>query len=236
MFIIEDNIDFYSEINNEEEINKNDICLITQNSLDKDHISLECGHKFNYEAIFNDIINHKTKFNKLEKTFLTTNEIRCPYCRNIQDKLLPYNELYPKIHGVNYFDDHIYLLNIFKNYNDKWIKGKCMYFNESNDPENSNCCMNTNVTYIKTFNLFLCNQHKNLYIKNYLIKYEKQKKDKEKNEKLLLKEQKMKELKELKNAIPICSTITKSGKQCSFKSVKEGLCTRHYKLLNNTTI
>ena len=55
-----DNIDFYSEINNEEEINKDDICLITQNTLDKDHISLECGHKFNYDAIFNDIINHKT--------------------------------------------------------------------------------------------------------------------------------------------------------------------------------
>ena len=63
--------------------------------------------------------------------------------------------------------------------------------------------------------------------------YEKEKKDKEKKEKLLLKEQK---IKELKNSIPICSTITKTGKQCSFKSVKEGLCIRHYKLLNKTSI
>lgn len=111
-----------------------------------------------------------------------------------------------------------------------------MHFNETNDPDIYNCCMNTNVTYIKTFNLFLCNQHKNVHIKNYLLNYEKEKKNKEKKEKLLLKEQKIKELKETKNAIPICSTITKSGKQCSFKSVKEGLCTRHYKLLNNTSI
>jgi hypothetical protein len=149
---------------------------------------------------------------------------------------LPYNNLFPKIHGVNYFDNHLYLLNIFKNYNDKWIKGQCMHFNETNNPENSNCCMNTNVTYIKPFHLFLCNQHKNIHIKNYLLKYEKEKKDNEKKEKILLKEQKIKEIKDLKNAIPLCSTITKSGKQCSFKSIKEGLCTRHYKLLNNTSI
>ena len=235
MFVIEDNIDFYSEINKEEEIIQDDICLITQNPLDKNHIILDCGHKFNYDAIFNDIINHKTKFNKLEKQFLNTNEIRCPYCRNIQDKLLPSNNLFPKIHGVNYFDDYIYLLNIFKNYNNNWIKGKCMYFNEINHPESSNCCMNSNVMYIKTFKLFLCNQHKNIYIKNYLTSYEKDKKDKEKKEKLLLKEQKIKELKEIKNAIPCCSSITKLGKQCSFKSGKEGLCIRHYKLLNKIT-
>lgn len=236
MFVIEDNIDFYSEINKDEEINQDNICLITQNILDKDHISLECGHKFNYEAIFNDIINHKTKFNKLEKNFLNTNEIRCPYCRNIQDKLLPSHELFPKIHGVNYFDDYLYLLNIFKNYNDKWIKGQCMHVNEITDTDIYNCCMNTNVTYIKTFNLFLCNQHKNVHIKNYLLTYEKEQKNKEKKSKMLLKEQKIKELKEIKNAIPICSTTTKNGKQCSFKSVKEGLCTRHYKLLNKTSI
>jgi low affinity Fe/Cu permease len=100
----------------------------------------------------------------------------------------------------------------------------------------SNFCINTNVTYIKTFNLFLCNQHKNIHIKKYLIDYEKEKKDKKKREKMLLKENKKKELKEEKNSIPFCSTITKNDKQCSFKSVKEGLCTRHYKLLNKTSI
>jgi hypothetical protein len=236
MFIVEDNIDFYSEINNDEEISQDNICLITQNILDTDHIALECGHKFNYEAIYNDIINHKTKFNKLEKTFLTTNEIRCPYCRNIQDKLLPENNKFPKIHGVNYFDDYVYLSNLFKNYNDKWVKGQCMFYNEVTDNEKSNCCINTNVTYIKTFNLFLCNQHKNIYIKNYLMIYDKEQKDKEKKEKILLKEQKKQELIEMKKSIPLCSSINKNKKQCCYKSVKEGLCTRHYKLLNNTSI
>jgi hypothetical protein len=57
----------------------------------------------------------------------------------------------------------------------------------------------------------------------------KDKKEKEKLEKKMLKE-------EEKKLIPNCSATLKNGNNCSCKSVKEGLCTRHYKLVYKPTI
>jgi hypothetical protein len=69
---------------------------------------LKCGHKFNYLPLYNDVLNHKKKFNNMEgsATRLKHNEIRCPYCRTKQTGLLPYYEelSLPKISGVNYID------------------------------------------------------------------------------------------------------------------------------------
>jgi len=101
-----DGIDFYAELysslDNEEESNKM-VCLITDEVLTENHVELECGHKFNYVPLFNDIKNHKGKFNSLEANYVKINEIRCPYCRARQKTLLPYYpELgLPKIVGVN---------------------------------------------------------------------------------------------------------------------------------------
>ena len=44
-------------------------------------VKLECGHNFNYVPLFNDIKNHKSKFNSLEGngTMLKENEINITY-------------------------------------------------------------------------------------------------------------------------------------------------------------
>jgi hypothetical protein len=112
----EGNIDFFNELyksldekedtfKTEDDENK---CLITNQVLTDKFVKLECGHKFNYIPLFNDIKNHKSKFNSLEcnKTMLKENEIRCPYCRKRQSSLLPYYEdlLIEKINGVNHYD------------------------------------------------------------------------------------------------------------------------------------
>jgi hypothetical protein len=80
-------------------------CLITDEPLVDKYVELNCGHKFNYVPLYNDILNHKQKFNSMESSLsaLKTNEIRCPYCRDKQTELLPY---YPefgltKVNGVN---------------------------------------------------------------------------------------------------------------------------------------
>jgi len=223
MFEIEDDIDFYSEINGEkDDINEN-ICLITQSQLEEDCVQLKCSHSFNYGPLFYDILNHKQKFNKLEKKSLKVNEIRCPYCRNIEDNLLPHNPSFPSVHGVNIFDETIYLSNIQSKSNDlKWSKGICQYPND--EP-----CTHNIVTHIELFHLDLCCTHKNEYIKNYVKKIMKDKKEKDKLEKKILKE-------ESKKLIPNCSAILKNGNICSCKSVKEGLCTRHYKIIYKPTI
>ncbi len=138
---VENNIDFYKELynslddiigtngtnanndNNDNNHTENtELCLITNVSLKDNFVKLKCGHKFNYEAIFKDIFNHKKKFNNMEqiKTKLKQNQIRCPYCRNIQDELLPYYENlgYPKEHGINFFD-----VNKGYGYNDNHYTG-----------------------------------------------------------------------------------------------------------------
>jgi len=115
---IEGCIDFFAElhkcleIEDNEEISHdyNNTCLITNQPLIDKYVSLNCGHKFNYIPIYNDIVNHKQKFNYMESSSrkLNTNEIRCPYCRKKQDGLLPYyHDLgLKKINGVNFYDPH----------------------------------------------------------------------------------------------------------------------------------
>lgn len=79
-------------------------CLISQKELEEDNIELICGHKFNYEPLLNEVKYQKLNHNPLESKRLKMFEIKCPYCRNIQDKLLPcYSE---KIYGVNYPDKY----------------------------------------------------------------------------------------------------------------------------------
>ena len=94
---IEDNIDFYSELlkikNNTEDPQLtdygDDVCLISNEKLTENSVTLICGHKFNYIPLYYDIYNHKTKFNMKEKTDtkLKYYEIRCQYCRKKQNKL-----------------------------------------------------------------------------------------------------------------------------------------------------
>lgn len=64
-------------------------CLITNMPLEKDHVELVCGHTFNYDPLINDLKQHKIKFNSMEYKKLGTEDIRCPYCRKIQNLLLP---------------------------------------------------------------------------------------------------------------------------------------------------
>ena len=117
-YAIEGDINFFDELyksldatesnaKTETEIDDN-LCLITNQLLTDNFVKLNCGHKFNYEPLFYDILNHKQKYNNMEssQTALTYNEIRCPYCRTKQKGVLPYCEelAFPKINGVNYYN------------------------------------------------------------------------------------------------------------------------------------
>lgn len=115
-YAIEGDISFFDELyksldtnesNAKTEIDDN-LCLITNQLLTDNFVKLNCGHKFNYEPLFYDILNHKKKYNNMEssQTALTPNEIRCPYCRTKQKGVLPYCEdlTFPKVNGVNYYN------------------------------------------------------------------------------------------------------------------------------------
>jgi hypothetical protein len=123
---IEDNIDFYKELynsldydsdtgTNTETNTKTNICQITGSELKDKYVTLECSHKFNYDALYTDICKQKFEFNSYTSDVLSINDlkrikdsnidyyIKCPYCRNIQLELLPYYEELPftKKYGVN---------------------------------------------------------------------------------------------------------------------------------------
>jgi len=116
---IEGNIDFYAELykslDDEENIllssTDDNKCLITGDPLIDKYVTMVCGHKFNYEPLYKDILNHKQKFNAMESSTgaLNHNQIRCPYCRNAQYVMLPYYEDigFKKLNGVNYYDPNI---------------------------------------------------------------------------------------------------------------------------------
>ena len=109
-YVIEGDISFYDELyksldepeTQEETV---ELCLITNAPLKENFVTLDCNHKFNYDALYNDIYCHKKKYNSMERCSLKNKEIRCPYCRTIHKELLPYVEGYQKVHGVNHYDE-----------------------------------------------------------------------------------------------------------------------------------
>jgi gas vesicle protein len=113
---IEGGIDFFDELYKSLDIQENDHkcddddnkCLITNELLTDKFVEMSCGHKFNYIALYKDLINHKQNFNSMESSngHLKVDELRCPYCRNKHTGLLPYYEdlKLEQIHGVNYID------------------------------------------------------------------------------------------------------------------------------------
>ena len=82
--------------------NTNNKCLISDEELKDDHITLKCNHSFNYESIFNEILNRKKSVTRYNSTKIKRWSILCPYCRNIQSGILPYKEGFQKVEYVNW--------------------------------------------------------------------------------------------------------------------------------------
>ena len=111
--VISDNIDLSSLKNYSsilkllEEENDNDkyseTCLISGEIINDTCVELECGHKFNYKHLLSEIVQQKKNksINNWETTILRKYQIKCPYCRNVQNSLLPYLPGFPKIQKVN---------------------------------------------------------------------------------------------------------------------------------------
>ena len=115
------------------------LCLITKEKL-TEPVKLECNHTFNYKPLLNEIINQKSKKNYTETTKLKYNQIKCPYCRNVQNKLLPYFNNYPKYNGINYPISLTYTNNY------------CKYIFKSGKNKNNKCNLKCYGSYCKTHN------------------------------------------------------------------------------------
>ncbi len=214
-YIIEgdENFDFFTELKksiNEENIiieeTNNNVCLITGEKLVDCFVELECGHKFNYIPLYNDLYNYKKKFMNMEsnKQKLNYTEIRCPYCRNIQKHLLPFVNMagVEKIHGINFIDEnkifnenntsctHSYGYKYY-NYTLKYYTDKqCFYEIEINAGIKYKCSKHGYLTVLSDGNYY-CKQHCKKADKIIINK-------KKLEEKEALKKKKLEEKEELK--------------------------------------
>ena len=66
------------------------VCLISGEKLTNNNITLPCNHTFNYNSIYDAVIIQKKTYNPLNHVYLRINELQCPYCRTIHNKLLPF--------------------------------------------------------------------------------------------------------------------------------------------------
>jgi uncharacterized Zn finger protein (UPF0148 family) len=178
-YIMDEGVNFYEELYKSLDDpafeDEQELCLITNAPLTENWVKMECNHKFNYVPLYNDILNHKKNFNKLERRILKSGEIRCPYCRNIQNTLLPYHDIsgVKLTHGVNYFDETIDKQNKIT-LDNGYAQGVCAYsvkyctvLENGIKSEQVVACTNT---YVKPFELdgkTYCITHKYLAMKDY---------------------------------------------------------------------
>jgi hypothetical protein len=137
------------DIVNEEVCDENDICLISQTKLRPDFVTLVCGHRYNYSNLYGELKNQKAGVNKYETQALKSYQLKCPYCRNIQNKILPLYknklELFPKLYGVNYPQKYC------------MYTSKCNYIFKNGKRKGLACLAQCNEK--------MCNRHKNMVIK-----------------------------------------------------------------------
>ena len=225
---IEGNIDFYEELykSQDEKDEKQDEneCLISNLPLTSHYVKLECGHKFNYEPLYNDIVNHKKKYNAMERNILKTFEIRCPYCRAVQKNLLPhYDELgLEKVHGVNYIDELIHIKESTYPSN-KWEHGVCCFECIDSSQNIVLPCKNTQVVLVNPTGKKYCYQHKYIAQKQYIAKKKIEIKEKQKAEKLNKKMEEKKAKDEIKENM-------KKQKLEEKMKLKEDKCSKKIKL------
>jgi hypothetical protein len=81
---------------------KSNVCLISGEVLDNTKVTLICNHSFNYTHIFKEIFMQKYKPSITEIQKLKRHQIKCPYCRNIQDYLIPPLEGFKNTLYINY--------------------------------------------------------------------------------------------------------------------------------------
>jgi len=156
---IEGDIDFYGSLyssldydsDDQKSEDKNNVCEITGQKLTNYFVTLECNHKFNYDALYTEICKQKFEFQSYTSDVLSKNDyqkvrdfkldyyIKCPYCRHIQFELLPYHEDLPfqKKYGVNTCDPDYRIIKtsyvprglpsnyVFKVYGYQFTKGEC---------------------------------------------------------------------------------------------------------------
>lgn len=142
-------MNFYDLLNQQtDESNDYNICLISQENLEDNYITLKCNHTFNYLPLYHELVKQKTNINVLETIKVRVNEIKCPYCRSITPNIMPFIDIsgVKLIKGVNYPKKYSLTLH------------KCEWIFKSGKKKGCQCC----APAIKTNSHILCKTHSNM--------------------------------------------------------------------------
>ena len=221
---IEGGVNFYDELNKSLKDDKDDKdemmeCLITCMPLTENHVTLECNHKFNYIALYKEIVKQKLVYKTYSQHTLNAKDmqkirevkldyfIRCPYCRNIQFDILPYypEMTLPERYGINSTD--INLINLeqckskyyyghddftFIMFGVEFKKGQCCKVIGNSMEINDIVCCHQYVSKISGTELLYCRNHYKKGLKEHLLEVKTQQKEAD----MKLKQEKKQEKKE----------------------------------------
>jgi hypothetical protein len=201
--------------------NIDESCLLTKEALDDIHVTLNCGHKFNYIPLYKEVVIQKTSAGMTTNGYynscaLRLNQVKCPYCRKVQDKLLPFlnYDNIKRLRGVNGPEslcmkvrmcDHIETANNKK----KNIKKKKL--------DSCEC----NATHVVN-GAYYCKKH---YEEQLLQKQKQQEEKKEETEPSF----------ESENA-NVCGVIIKTGKKKGLPCTNSSKCGIHAHLRKNVIV
>jgi hypothetical protein len=91
---IEGGFNFYAALDDDSDNEAdNEVCLLSGQMLDYTRVKLPCGHCYNYYPLYKEVLQQKRTFVPTEIIRLGYNEIKCPYCRTIFPKVLPFIEM-----------------------------------------------------------------------------------------------------------------------------------------------
>jgi hypothetical protein len=225
---IEGDIDFYTELYkslHEDDKNTDEkddgskkeeehVCLISNMPFTENHVKLPCKHSFNYLPLFKDLVNYKKKYLLMESTPLKISQIRCPYCREKHDMLLPFYEGMAGVteeHGVNCIDET-------KIHGVPMTPTSCCFIVSHTSYNGSPVVCNNYGYLLQENNKYYCNYHKYKMIKSMQKKSQMEAKaaakEAEKKKKILEKEEEKKkklEAKKMKEAAKL--SVKKQPKQ-----------------------
>ncbi len=156
-----DEIDFASLLQEalDKETPSQKLCLISKLPLDDTKIKLMCGHEFNYLPIYREVVKQKTIYNSMATFQLRSYQIQCPYCRHVQNKVLPFMpyDNIKKISGVNSPKKYEMMLD------------KCSYKFKSGKRKGQSCNKDCNGKYCSTHLTYMKKQEEKLNKQNVVI-------------------------------------------------------------------
>jgi len=152
-YVIQDGLNFYELLKCKDDNNTDSICLVSHLPLVEPIITLSCNHAFNYIPLYNEITVQKRRGNSVyqDKTHLTINQIKCPYCRKVHNHLLPYIPSTEVIERVGVNSPAKYRMHLWD----------CSWIFKSGKRKGQECSASAN----KTDHGQYCNNHYNYCVK-----------------------------------------------------------------------